>query len=445
MSSLPLSVRVLQTQPDSRLIALAREGHEPAFEALVRRYRKELLAYCWRLQPRSGSAEDAFQQALLQAWRALRAGAEVREARPWLYRIAHNVTVNHRRVVVAVPQEVAEEASEHDVHQLVELRLQAHAALAGVASLPGLQRDVFVSTTLDGASHDEVASALGLSSAAVRGLIYRARATLRSAAAALIPSPALHWAMRRAEGRAGGAPAISDALFGGGGASVAAAMAKGGVVLTLAGAVAGAGGVIITHSSSHRRSEVRLAGPSEREQARTPMTRISPAVDPTGSVLVEAALRSRSGERLGDGGSAAAVEPGGGSGSVGEDRGGSSGAFTGEHGGRSGGGSDGGSSAGSSGGSDGASIAGATASSVSGSGASSSGSDGGSPGSSGGSTSTTSGADGGTSGGGSGPSGGGQLTTAPLISDGGSGSDGGSTSSSPSLSGSGETTTTGSH
>jgi DNA-directed RNA polymerase specialized sigma24 family protein len=77
-----MSLRVLQTQPDSRLVALAREGHEPAFEALVRRYRKELLSYCRRLQPQSGSAEDALQQALLQAWKALRAGADVRDVRP---------------------------------------------------------------------------------------------------------------------------------------------------------------------------------------------------------------------------------------------------------------------------------------------------------------------------------------------------------------------------
>ena len=41
-----MSLRFLQAQPDARLVELARQGHEPAFEALVRRYRKELLAYC---------------------------------------------------------------------------------------------------------------------------------------------------------------------------------------------------------------------------------------------------------------------------------------------------------------------------------------------------------------------------------------------------------------
>src|SRR5947209_2361042 len=106
MSPLALSLRFLQAQPDSRLAQLARDGHEPAFEALVRRYRKELLAYCRRLQPQSGNAEDTLQQTLMKAWTALNAGAEVREVRPWLYRIAHNVAISSLRAGVAAPAEL---------------------------------------------------------------------------------------------------------------------------------------------------------------------------------------------------------------------------------------------------------------------------------------------------------------------------------------------------
>src|SRR5437588_6516311 len=263
MSPLALSLKFLQAQPDGRLLALAREGHEPAFEALVRRYRKELLSYCRRLQPRSGSAEDALQQTLLQAWRALAAGAEVRDVRPWLYRIAHNVTLNDLRVVVAVPHEIAEAAGGQEVHQLGEQRLQARAALAGMASLPTLQRQVFVSTTLDGASHEEVAIALGHSSGAVRGLIYRARATLRGAAAALTPSPALDWVIRRAEVRAGGSSSLLEAVAGGGSAGVAGLVMKGGAVLTLAGAVASGGVVLSDSHGRHRHATAPLIRPSD--------------------------------------------------------------------------------------------------------------------------------------------------------------------------------------
>jgi RNA polymerase sigma factor (sigma-70 family) len=456
MSPLALSLRFLEAQPDGRLVALARDGHEPAFEALVRRYRKELLSYCRRLQPHSDSAEDALQQTLLQAWRALSAGAEVREVRPWLYRIAHNVTLNNLRVRVAIPHEIQDAAGGHDVDELVQQRSRARAALAGMASLPEVQRQVFISTTLDGTSHDEVASMLGLSSGAVRGLIYRARATLRVAAAAITPSPVVHWAIRRAETRAS-APAIAEALAGGGGAGITAVIAKGGAVLTLAGAFAGAGTVILSHTHSHHRhlqSVAKLTRLQGTARETSGVVRIEPTELATGARL-----------RLGaaDGIGAAGSGRGGRSASAGrrneersaghEGHGGSTGGASGGDG-ASRGGSDGGSSSGSSPGSDGGSDSGATIASStgsssdgspSGSSSGSGGSDGGSNMTDGGSTSITSGSGGGTGGDTSGPSGGGELTTTQTASDGGSGSDGGS-SGSGSSSGSGDTTSiSGSH
>ena len=67
------------------------------FQALVRRYRKDLLAYCGRLQPRSGSAEDALQQTLLQAYIRLDQLRSAELFRPWLLRIAVNEMRKFRR------------------------------------------------------------------------------------------------------------------------------------------------------------------------------------------------------------------------------------------------------------------------------------------------------------------------------------------------------------
>ena len=106
MSPLALSIRFLQSQQDERLIELARAGHERAFEALVRRYRRALLAYSRRVAPLNANAEDTLQQALLQAWTALGTGAEVRDARAWLYRIVHNVAVSDQRRPQLVPGEL---------------------------------------------------------------------------------------------------------------------------------------------------------------------------------------------------------------------------------------------------------------------------------------------------------------------------------------------------
>src|ERR1700704_2525555 len=92
-----ISIRLLAAQSDQRLSALAGEGHERAFEALVHRYRRPLLRYCRRLRLSDARAEDVLQQAFLQAWLAFARGAEVRDVRAWLYPIVHNVRINALR------------------------------------------------------------------------------------------------------------------------------------------------------------------------------------------------------------------------------------------------------------------------------------------------------------------------------------------------------------
>jgi hypothetical protein len=61
-------LRPLSAQSDARLVELIRAGSERAFDALARRYRRELLIYADRLLGGEGRAEDVVQQALLQAW-----------------------------------------------------------------------------------------------------------------------------------------------------------------------------------------------------------------------------------------------------------------------------------------------------------------------------------------------------------------------------------------
>jgi RNA polymerase sigma factor (sigma-70 family) len=258
MSPLAISLRFLQTQPDERLVALARDGHERAFEALVRRYRSQLLAYCRRVAPRGTAPEDILQQGLLQAWRALSAGAEVREARAWLYRIVHNVAISALRASGDVPDGVIASAGAPGVEQVVEQRMAARDALAGLAALPDLQRQVMVSTALDGRSHEEIAAALGLSSGSVRGLIYRARSTLRAAAAAVIPAPVIEWA-------AGEAGSASAGLAGAGSAGLGALILKGSAILAV-GAVAGTAAVVVGHRSHHARASTASSSAARSDQ-----------------------------------------------------------------------------------------------------------------------------------------------------------------------------------
>ena len=92
-----LPQRPLRVQSDARLLQLARRGETPAFEALVRRYRKQLLGYCRRLGMGDAQAEDVLQQGLLHAWRALHRGDDVRDVKSWLYRVVHNAALDALR------------------------------------------------------------------------------------------------------------------------------------------------------------------------------------------------------------------------------------------------------------------------------------------------------------------------------------------------------------
>jgi len=244
-----ISISLLAAQPDQRLLALARDGNERAFEALVHRYRRPLLRYCRRMRLSETRAEDVLQQALLQAWLAISRGAEVRELRAWLYRIVHNVAVNAMRGPAESHGELTEAVHARAAlagESNLERRIAVREALGEVAELPQMQRAAIFLTAVDGQTHDEVADALGITHGALRGLLYRARATLRGAAAALTPSPLLAWASNGTGAAAPSAERLAE-LAAGGGAGFAGVLLKGVVVAVTAGALATGAGVVANH------------------------------------------------------------------------------------------------------------------------------------------------------------------------------------------------------
>ncbi|HEY2570554.1 MAG TPA: sigma-70 family RNA polymerase sigma factor [Solirubrobacteraceae bacterium] len=261
-----ISIRLLAAQSDQRLAALAGEGHERAFEALVHRYRRPLLRYCRRLRCSDARAEDVLQQAFLQAWLAFARGADVRDVRAWLYRIVHNAAINAMRAGADGHSELTDGmqvkaalAGESELQRKMAVR----EALTDVAALPQMQQQAIFLTAVDGQSHDEVAGVLGISEGALRGLLYRARASLRSAAAALTPPPLLEWAARGADGAGPTAERLAELSGGGGAAGMAGLLLKGAVVAVTAGAVATGATVVNLHRHgatplAHRRS---AAGP----------------------------------------------------------------------------------------------------------------------------------------------------------------------------------------
>jgi RNA polymerase sigma factor (sigma-70 family) len=282
-----VSARLLLTQSDARLAAFARAGHERAFEALVQRYRRPLLGYCRRLLLSQERAEDALQQALLQAWLALRAGTEVGEVKPWLYRIVHNAALNALRVSGYDYRQLNESLSGAGAPQEdLDRRIAVREALAGLAALPQMQREALLRTAVEGRTHQDVARDLGLSESALRGLVYRARATLRAAAGAIVPPPLVSWALESSG--SGGAPVVerlAELGASGGSAGVAGLLMKGGAVAVTASVLAGGITAVrahpkaahpnapshIVHRAASRSGATPVASADARTQSATPI------------------------------------------------------------------------------------------------------------------------------------------------------------------------------
>jgi RNA polymerase sigma factor (sigma-70 family) len=180
---------VLSTQSDERLVDLVRAGSDPAFEAIVERYRRALMRYVSRLLPPE-RAEDVVQQSFVKAYEAMHRDAAELNLRPWLYRIAHNGALNALRDRALGHAELDERIDGVErPDQALERSAGLQALVVAVQALPERQRSAILLRELEGRSYEEIATALGVSDGAVRQLLNRARNSLRAAAAAITPMP----------------------------------------------------------------------------------------------------------------------------------------------------------------------------------------------------------------------------------------------------------------
>ena len=241
---------------DERLVELARAGDERAFSAIVERYRAPLLRYCQGYLP-PAAAEDAVQQAFINAYRALtrEAGTPPDVLRPWLYRVARNAALNVARDPHAGLDELPESLDGvRRPDEVVQARERFERVVDAVSALPPKQRQVIVRHALDGDSHERIATDLGMTAGSIRQLAHRARQTVRAAAAALVPSPLLRFL-----------PVGADAAEVGSGA----AMAKVAVAVVVVGAAGGGAVQITRHDEKPAVAQVRKA-PAKRAAPEPP-------------------------------------------------------------------------------------------------------------------------------------------------------------------------------
>src|SRR5438045_563252 len=113
----PATSRASTPVPREReLLKAARAGDRDAFGRLVEPFRRELQAHCYRMLGSYADAEDALQETLLRAWRALPRFEERSSLRSWLYTIATNVCLRaiERRPKRVLPIDYGPASDPHD-------------------------------------------------------------------------------------------------------------------------------------------------------------------------------------------------------------------------------------------------------------------------------------------------------------------------------------------
>jgi len=180
---------------DEILVKKSQEGDYLSFEELVKRYESKIYNLAYRIMGNKEDASDVLQETFLQAFRKLSSFKGKAKFSTWLYRIAVNICLMKKRkkkkmeiVSLDLPiltkkedeikRELRDDWSRSPLATLEHEEVKKTLSQA-IDLLPEEYRTVFLLRGLNGLSNQEVAKVLGISLAAVKSRLHRARLFLR--------------------------------------------------------------------------------------------------------------------------------------------------------------------------------------------------------------------------------------------------------------------------
>jgi len=165
-------------------------------ENVFHQYLPRVYSLARRMLVNETDVEDVVQEVLLQVVRKVDSFRGEAEVTTWLHRVTFNCALLHRRRnapcrsrQVRIPVEDILErgrgpAGKDRPDQRVLARETRHLIEAAIARLPAMYRNLFVLSDIEGVANAEIGLALGMSLAAVKSRLHRARLLLRDALAA---------------------------------------------------------------------------------------------------------------------------------------------------------------------------------------------------------------------------------------------------------------------
>lgn len=173
-----------QTFP-TEIIDRVRNGDSRAFAAVVDSFRTSVYNLCYRmLNNISGDAEDAVQEVFVKVWRNIDKYDEQRTFSTWVLSIATNHCIDQirkRRLPTVEIDETMEEVIPDRIpspKRIVAEREKAEQVRILLDGLSEVDRAIIILRYWDDLSDREIGSAVGLSEAAVKSRLFRARKQL---------------------------------------------------------------------------------------------------------------------------------------------------------------------------------------------------------------------------------------------------------------------------
>lgn len=171
---------------EQALVAAARRGDADAFELLVLRYQRKVLALTRRLCADPEDAQEAAQEAFLAAWQGLPAFRGEAGFSTWLYRLTSNCCMDllrkKQRQVGTLPlDERIEITDPGPTPQSEAERIELRAAIEdGLRRLPEEYRAALILRELQQLRYEEIAAVLDIEIGTVKSRISRGRQLLRA-------------------------------------------------------------------------------------------------------------------------------------------------------------------------------------------------------------------------------------------------------------------------
>lgn len=165
---------------EETLVVRAQEGDVRAFEALARRHQDALYRVAVRVMGDPGEAEDALQEALLDAWRRIGRFRGDSAFSTWMYRVVTNrcLSMLRRRRPFPAGDASADTPAPDSPERSAEVDAGLAALGAALHELTDDQRVCWVLRELEGLGYTEIAAITGAGEDAVRSRIHRARVRL---------------------------------------------------------------------------------------------------------------------------------------------------------------------------------------------------------------------------------------------------------------------------